>query len=310
MRVLFFGTSDFAVPTLEALIASRHEVISVVTQPDKPTGRGLQVAISPIKRTALDHNIPVLQPRRVRSTDFLEVAETLNPDILVLASFGQIIPQRLLDLPKFGPINVHGSLLPKYRGAAPIQYSILNGETVTGNTTMWMDATLDTGDILLQQIIEIGPEETSDGLIPRMAQAGADLLLETLDKLEQGNCPRIPQVHSEATFAPPITAEDSKIDWSKSARQIANQVRAFSPRPGSFATFHGKRIKLWKVEPLAGLGNAGEIVEVNKTGVVVGTSNGLLMLIEVQQEGSKRMLASDWARGVRIVSGTVLEALF
>ncbi len=308
MRILFFGTSEFAVPTLEALIASRHEVISVVTQPDKPTGRGLQVSTSPVKRTALDHNIPVLQPRRVRSTEFLEVAESLNPDVLVLASFGQIIPQRLLDLPKVGPINLHGSLLPKYRGAAPIQYSILNGETVTGNTTMWMDATLDTGDVLLQQIIEIGPDETSDNLIPRMAKDGADLLLETLGKLERGNCPRISQVHSEATFAPPITAEDSKIDWSKSASQIANQVRAFSPRPGTFATLHGKRIKLWNVELLSGLANPGEIVEVNKTGVVVGTSNGLLMLVEVQQEGSKRMPASDWARGVRLIPGTVFEA--
>ncbi len=309
MRVLFFGTSEFAVPTLEALHSSDHEVIAVVTQPDRPTGRGLQVSTSPVKRVALALDLPVLQPRRVRSTEFVDSVREMAPDVVVLASFGQIIPQALLDIPKFGPINLHGSLLPKYRGAAPIQYAILNGETFTGNTTMWMDATLDTGDILLQQRVEIEPADTSETLIPKMAIAGADLLLETLKQLELGTVIRLRQDESLATFAPPITPADSKINWTKSAHDILNQVRAFSSRPGTFGKFNGKRIKFWKVETAESDcdGACGEIVQVSKDAVLVGTGDGVLVLCELQQEGSKRMPAPDWARGIRLIRGSQFE---
>src|ERR1043165_7656768 len=214
MRILFFGTSDFAVPTLEALGDSRdHEILAVVTQPDRPSGRGLHVADSAVKHEALKRGLPILQPRRVREEAFLEEARALAPDALVLAAFGQIIPQALLDLPPFGPINVHGSLLPAYRGAAPIQHAILNSESVTGITTIWMDAKLDTGDILLQRSMPIDPDDTTGTLTPKLAALGADLLIETLNLLAGEKCPRIPQNHDQATYAPSITQEDQIVCW-------------------------------------------------------------------------------------------------
>src|SRR5688500_5670731 len=209
MRVLFFGTAEFAVPSLEALAESdRHTVLAVVTQPDKAQGRGLKVAYSPVKRAALRLDLPVMQPRRVRSEQFLAQARELQPEALALAAFGQIIPQPLLDLPPKGPINVHGSLLPAYRGAAPIQHAILNGETVTCVTTMWMDATLDTGDILLRRVVPIDPGTTAGTLIPTMASAGAELLLESMERIENGSCPRFQQDDALASYAPAITPED------------------------------------------------------------------------------------------------------
>lgn len=309
MRILFFGTADFAVPSLDALVASgRHEVIAVVTQPDKPQGRGQQMAGTPIKRAALGYNLPLHQPRRVRSAAFLELARTLKPDALALAAFGQIIPQALLDLPPYGPINVHGSLLPDYRGAAPIQYALLNGEMETGITTMWMDATLDTGDILLKSVVPIDPADTTGTLTPRLAQAGAELLIETLDRLQAGTCPRNPQDHSQATFAPPITPDDSRVRWEDTAERTRNRIRAFSPRPGVFTEINGRRIKLWQVvtRPEGDEGTANEIgvvLAITKQGVEVTTGGGILQLVEVQQENSRRMSASDWARGARIVPG-------
>lgn len=305
MRILFFGTADFAVPSLEVLAASgKHDILAVVTQPDKPQGRGLQLSVSPVKKVAERLAIPVLQPRRVRAESFLETAREMKPDALALAAFGQIIPQALLDLPPMGPINVHGSLLPAYRGAAPIQHAILNGEKVTGITTMWMDATLDTGDILLQREVPIDDDETTGTLIPKMAEVGAELLLETLDRMAAGHCPRIPQDNSKATFAPAITPADSEIDWTEPAERIRNRIRALSPRPGAFASHNGRRIKFWSAVAGQDLsGPPGEIVAVGKESVEVGTGSGVLSLREVQPENSRRMTAPEWARGARLISG-------
>ena len=305
MRILFLGTSEFAVPTLEALAASRtHEIIAVVTQPDRPQGRGLRVSMPPVKQTAERLGLPILQPKRVRAEPFLETAGEMKPDVLVLAAFGQIIPQALLDLPPFGPINVHGSLLPLYRGAAPIQYAILNGEKITGITTMWMDATLDTGDILLQREVPIGDDDTTGTLIPKMAAAGAELLIETLDRLAARNCPRIPQDHSKATFAPSITPADTEIDWNEPAGRIRNRIRALSPRPGAFAMMNGRKIKIWSAEVREDLpGQPGEVLAVTKQSVDVGAWQGALSLSEVQPENSRRMTAPEWARGARLAPG-------
>lgn len=308
MRILFFGTAEFAVPSLEALAASgRHEVLAVVTQPDKPQGRGQQVAVSPVKRAAIRLGLPVLQPRRVRSESFLQQARELAPDALALAAFGQIIPQALLDLPPFGPVNVHGSLLPAYRGAAPIQYAILNGETKTGVTTMWMDATLDTGDILLKREVEIEADDTTGSLVPKMADAGAELLLETLDKLAAGTCPRKMQDHSMATLAPPIEPEDTQIRWTEPAERCRNRVRAMSPRPGAFTTLSSRRLKIWTTATTESTGTPGQVLAVSKDGVLVATGDGGLILQEVQAENSRRMAAADWARGARVVQGDRFE---
>jgi methionyl-tRNA formyltransferase len=308
MKVLFLGTSDFAVPTLEALAASdKHSVLAVVTQPDKPQGRGLHLVESPVKKVAGRMGLHVLQPRRVRAESFLESAIIMAPDVLVLAAFGQIIPQFLLDLPPFGPVNVHGSLLPAYRGAAPIQRAILNGEKVTGITTMWMDATLDTGDILLQRSLPIKEEDTSGTLIPKMAELGAELLMETLDRLSAGTCPRVPQDHSKATFAPAITSEDSVIPWTDSADAICNRIRAMSPRPGAFTTFKGRRVKVWLAGTKSGYGETGAVTAVTKEGIAVATRNGTVQLLEVQAENAKRMNATEWARGARVVIGERFE---
>lgn len=308
MRILFFGTAEFAVPSLQGILGSgAHEVLSVVTQPDKPQGRGQQVIISPIKKLALQHGLPVKQPRRVRSELFLQQAREMAPDALVVAAFGQIISQALLDLPPVAPINVHGSLLPAYRGAAPIQHAILNGETVTGVTTMWMDATLDTGDILLARSVDIDPEDTTGTLTPKLAAVGAELLLETLDRLTAGNCPRIPQDDAGATYAPPVTPEDGRIRWEEPAERCRDRVRAMSPRPGAYTALNGRRVKLWQATVENAEGSAGEVLAAAKTGVVVGTGKGALLLQEVQAENSRRMSAADWARGARIKPGDRFE---
>ena len=309
MRLVFFGTSEFAVPSLRALHASTNiDVVAVVTQPDRPKGRGKQLALSPVKAIALELELPILQPLKVRSPEFIEQVGLLAPDGLALASFGQIIPKSLLDLTRLGPINVHGSLLPKYRGAAPIQYAILRGEQVTGVTTMWMAPSLDTGDILMSRETEIGPRETAGELIERLAVMGAELLLETMQQLENGNCSRLPQNNDAATYSPAITMEDCALNWNHSAVDLDCRVRAMNPRPGAFAIIGGKRLKVWECEPFVGPSSGpGVIDSVSSAGITVGTNAGILRLMEVQPEGSKRMLAMDWARGARISAGMSFE---
>ncbi len=309
LRIVFFGTAEFAVPSLIALGKAGHEILAVVTQPDKPQGRGRQLVASPVKKAAEAAGLPVLQPRRVRSESFVARMHELTPDVLAVAAFGQVIPQALLDLPPFGPINVHGSLLPRYRGAAPIQRAVMMGEKETGITTMWMDATLDTGDILLKESLAIEPTDTAGALIPRLAEIGARLLIETLDGLVSKTLPRMPQDNALATFAPAVLPEDGLIRWTESAAAIHNRVRGVSPKPGAFAIRKEKRVKIWTTEVLPSPDDnaePGTVIMISKkpAGVVVacGESDALLIL-ELQPENGKRMSAADWARGIRLAPG-------
>lgn len=312
LRTVFFGTAEFAVPSLDALLTAGHEVLAVVTQPDKPQGRGMQLSASPVKQAALKYGLPLLQPRRVRHESFLEKMRVLSPEVLTLAAFGQIIPQALLDLPPLGPINVHGSLLPKYRGAAPIQRAIMAGETETGVTTMWMEATLDTGDMLLAGSLPIAPDDTTGTLTPKLAALGARLLVETLEGLADGTLPRRPQDDSLATLAPAIQPEDGLIRWEEPARAIVNRMRAVSPKPGAFAAIKGKRVKLWTAEVLETETDAapGTVIAISKSpaGLVVAGGDGFtLRLLEAQPDNGKRMAAADWARGLRLAPGDTFD---
>ncbi|MEP6756385.1 MAG: methionyl-tRNA formyltransferase, partial [Chthonomonadales bacterium] len=296
---------DFAVPSLIALANHpQFRVLAVVTQPDRPHGRGKKMASSPVKKTALELGLPLLQPDRVRNPEFVETIRTMAPDAIALASFGQIIPRSVLQIPPLGPINLHGSLLPKYRGAAPIQYAILNGEMVTGVTTMWMEPTLDTGDILLTESLEIGEHETAGELTIRISEAGAPLLMKTLLALKSNEYTRTKQDESLATYAPSINLEDCRVDWNRSAKEIDCYNRAMNPRPGAFSEINGKRIKLWtSIAFSESVGQPGVITGVDNLGIDVCTGSGTLKLLEVQFEGSRRMNASDWARGARVTSG-------
>jgi methionyl-tRNA formyltransferase len=254
--------------------------------------------------------LPVLQPARVRSADFLAEAASLRPDALALAAYGQIIPRALLELAPLGPVNLHGSLLPAYRGAAPIQRAILAGERATGITTMLMDETLDTGDILLRCEAPIYDEDDAGSLTARLAERGADLLVETLVRLSEGACPRTPQDHSAATYAPAIRPEDAVIRWEEPADVTRNRVRALSPRPGAVAALNGRRVKIWRTEPAEGpADDPGRIVAIGRGGVEVATGAGRIRLVEVQPEGGKRMAAADWARGARVRPGDRFEEM-
>ncbi|HZO91347.1 MAG TPA: methionyl-tRNA formyltransferase [Chthonomonadaceae bacterium] len=315
LRVVFFGTAEFAVPSLEALLEAGHAILAVVTQPDKPQGRGRQLAASPVKKTAERHGLTVLQPKRVRAASFIETMRALAPDVLALAAFGQIIPQALLDLPPLGPINVHGSLLPKYRGAAPIQRAIMAGETVTGVTTMWMEATLDTGDVLLAESVPIEPDDTAGTLTPKLAALGARLLVDTLDGLAAGTIARHPQDDSLATYAPAITPEDGYLRWEEPAEVIRNRLRGVTPKPGAFAAIKGRRVKVWSAQVAsASVGDAlpGTVLALSRapSGVLVAAGAGTaLLLTEVQPESGRRMPAADWARGLHLTPGDVCAAL-
>ena len=302
------GTSEFAVPTLEALVSAGHEVAAVVTQPDRPSGRGRLVHVSPVKQAAERLGLPIFQPEKIREHTAVERIKSYAPiDAIVVAAFGQIIPQSILDIPRYGSINVHASLLPKYRGAAPIQHAIMAGETKTGVTTMLMEAGLDTGPILLQREVEIGPQETAGELEARLAKLGADLLIETLDRLERGEIRPRPQDHSQATMARSLKREDRQIDWRRPADEIVNLVRAFSPRPGAFTIFDKTEVKVFKAEaaPQSAEGvPPGQVLEVSGRGVVVAAGEGTVSLIEVQPENRRRMTAREFASGVRLRAGT------
>ena len=318
LKIVFFGTADFAVPSLESLAGAGHEILAVVTQPDKPQGRGMQVAASPAKKAAERLGLPVMQPRRVRAASFVEKMRLLAPDVLALAAFGQIIPQDLLDVPPLGPINVHGSLLPKYRGAAPIQRAIMAGEPETGVTTMRMEAALDTGDMLLKAVLPIGPDDTNGTLFPKLAELGAKLLLETLVGLANGTLERIAQDDSQATLAPMITPEDSALNWNETANAIDCRIRALSPKPGVFAMIdvggQAKRVKIWDAKPAETTTDAapGTIlaIEKNPPALLVAAGGGTIArLREAQPENGKRMAAADWARGLRLAAGSRFDAI-
>ncbi|MCI7813464.1 MAG: methionyl-tRNA formyltransferase [Lachnospiraceae bacterium] len=308
MRVVFMGTPDFAVETLEALVRSEHEVAAVVTQPDKPKGRGKAMQFPPVKEIALREEIPVYQPRRVRDPEFIQILKEISPDVIVVVAFGQIIPQEMIDLPKYGCVNVHGSLLPKYRGAAPIQWAVIDGEKESGVTTMQMDAGLDTGDMLLKTVIPIEENETGGSLFDKLSMAGAKLLIETLKGIEEGKI--IPQKQGESTtpYAKMLTKEMGEIDWNKDAEALERLIRGLNPWPSAYTHLGGKTLKIWKakVEERETKEKPGTVVEVSKKELKVQTGKQILSLQEVQLEGKKRMEIDAFLRGNAVEEGTVL----
>jgi len=305
MRILFLGTSPFAVPSLNKLAADEsHSLLGVVTQPDRPHGRGGKELQSPVKAAALALDLPVYQPEKVRDKTFREFVRELAP---VVAAFGQLISGRMLEIPRFGGINVHGSLLPRWRGAAPMQYSLIEGDSETGVTTMQMDVGLDTGDILLQASLPLKDINDLAELEHQLSIIGADLLIDTLKALERGDCPRIPQDSDLATYAPSLPADFGAFDWNLSALELHNLVRGVSPKPGAYTVWQGKRLKIWVTEvreQQAGPHDSVGIIQyVDRQGITVSTNLGALLLTSVQPESKARMSAADWARGARIVPG-------
>lgn len=313
MKIVFMGTPEFSVPVLEALVSAGHEVVLAVTQPDREKGRGKEVAMSPVKIAALAHGIPVFQPQRIRlEEDALRAFLTEHPaDVGVVVAFGQLLPQSVLDMPKYGCINIHASLLPQYRGAAPIQQAVLDGCAESGVTTMQMDAGLDTGDILLQRKIELAPDETGGSLHDRLSALGAELILETLEQLEAGTLTRTPQA-GEATFVGRLDKEMGRIDWKMPAAVIERQVRGMDPWPSAFTFRGGKLLKIWKAETAEWPGgipaNAmpGSVFAAGKNYFDVVTGNGLLRVLKVQPEGKKMMDADAYLRGYPLKEGTLL----
>jgi methionyl-tRNA formyltransferase len=315
MRVLFMGSGGFALPSLEALLESRHEVLALVTQPDKPAGRGHELRMPATKALALERGLAVHQPPKVRAADAIEMVRALAPEIIVVVAYGQIIPPAILEIPKRGTVNVHGSILPRYRGAAPIQWAIARGETETGVTTMLMDAGLDTGPILLQRAVAIAEEDTGGTLEVKLAPLGAELLLETLSKWERSELVPIPQDNDKATLAPRIKKEEALIAWSRPAEEIHRRVRAFDPWPVAFVPLSGgAALRIWKtrVAP-SSTGNAGvpgQVLRIERDALVVASGGGTaLVLDEVQPSGKERMTASAFARGRRLSPGDLLGGL-
>jgi methionyl-tRNA formyltransferase len=307
MNLVFCGTPQFAVPTLEKLSSSRFHLLLAVTQPDRPKGRGLGLVASPVKQSAVRLNIPITQPDRIKNNDeFRAQLAALNPDAVIVVGYGRIIPQWMLDLPRLGNINLHASLLPKYRGAAPIQWAIAQGEKVTGNTTMRIDSGLDTGDILLQKEMSIAPDETSETLAPKLAAMGADLMIDTLRSLEAGTIHPRPQDHTLATLAPILKKEDGLVDFSRSAQDILNRLRGFQPWPGAYTKFRGKTLQIWKAH-ISDRKLATAELSIERDRLFVGSARDTsLELLEVQIEGKKRTSAADLVRGYRPESGEKL----
>lgn len=307
LALLFCGTPRFAVPTLEKLVASGYRVHLVVTQPDRPKGRGLELVASPVKQSALALGLPITQPEKIKTNqEFQAQLSSIRPDAIIVVGYGRIIPQWMLDLPPLGNINLHASLLPKYRGAAPIQWAIANGETVTGNTTMRIDAGLDTGDILLQQEIPIAPDDTSETLAPKLAAAGADLMIETLRGLEAGTIHPRKQEDAQATLAPILRKTDGLIDFSSTAQEIYNRLRGFQPWPGAYTRFRGKNLQILNAKPATEPVPAGELKTIANRLLIGCANNTSLDVLELQLEGKKRTQAKDFIHGYQPKQGEKL----
>ncbi len=305
MNLVFLGTPQFAVPTLRRMVETGHRVLAVYTQPDRPKGRGQKDAVSPVKEAALEMGLEVRQPERIRRAESVEELRSMHPEAMVVVGYGQIIPQSIIDIPSHGIINVHASLLPKYRGAAPVQWAIARGETRTGITTMKINAGLDTGDMLLKWETEIGPEETAVELGQRLSIAGADLLVETLRGLESGAIVPEPQDHAEATLAPILKKEDGLIDWTLPARDILNRTRGFTPWPGAYTFFRGQRFHIWKARETTAQEPGVLVVDGRRAIAGCGGGTGI-ELLEVQLEGRKRMAAQAFLNGNPIQHKEVL----
>ena len=324
LNIIFMGTPDFAKESLEAIYNEGHNIIAVITNPDRPKGRGMKMIASPVKEFCIQKSIPVLQPEKIK--DIKDTLIQLNPDLFCVVAYGKILPKDILEIPKLGSVNVHASLLPKYRGAAPIQWAVLNGEKTTGVTTMFMDEGMDTGDIILKQEVEIGENETTGELWERLSKIGGRLLIETVDKIEKGIAPREKQ-GNDFTLAPMLKKEISKIDWeNKTAQEIKNQVRGLNPIMGAYTTYNGKKIKIWKADKIETQNFAEEhpefknhidrlrnimggtiIFSDSKKGLYVKAKNDIIIIQEVQGENSKKMNIQDFLRGNPLKMGEVLE---
>ncbi|MCC2231001.1 MAG: methionyl-tRNA formyltransferase [Lachnospiraceae bacterium] len=321
MRAIFMGTPDFSVPVLTAMKEAGHDMLAAVTQPDKPKGRGKEMQMTPVKAKALELGIPVLQPKRVRDPEFVEQLRELKPDVMVVVAFGQILTKEVLEVPKYGCINVHASLLPMYRGAAPIQYVILNGEKETGVTTMFMDEGLDTGDMLLKTVVPITADETGGTLHDKLSAAGAELLIRTLEQMEAGTLRRIPQT-GETCYVGTLKKSMGEMDWSRPAEELERQVRGLNPWPSAYTFLNGKTLKIWKAEvlhteavssqeaeepeALADRKSCGSVIVISRDSIQVQTGDGILAIRELQLEGKKRMTADAFLRGYPVEAGTIL----
>ena len=304
MRVVFMGTPDFAAGILEAVIGAGHEVVLAVTQPDKPKGRGGAVQSSPVKECAVSRGIEVYQPKRVREAECVEFIRKREPEIILVAAFGQILSEEILQMPKYGCINVHASLLPKYRGAAPIQWAVINGERVSGVTIMRMDAGIDTGDMIEKAEVELSPQETGGSLFDKLEKLGADLLIRTMEKIENGTAVYTKQEESKATHVGMIKKELGLISWEKPAAELERLIRGLNPWPSAFTKINGKTLKIWQARPEAGgdVSKAGEVAVVNKKELKIHTGEGVLSLLEVQLEGKKRMDIEAFLRGYKVTA--------
>ena len=311
MNLVFMGTPDFAVPTLQTLHASRHSVLGVVTQPDRPKGRGREMQASPVKRYAQENGLKVYQPEKASAPEFVAQLAELNPDLIVVIAYGQILRENLLSLPKHFCMNIHASLLPQYRGAAPINWAIINGDKETGVTTMKMNKGLDTGDMLLIKKVAIENNDTASDLHDKLAQAGGPLVLETLEQLEQGQLQPIPQNDSEATYASKLKKEDGFLRWDQEAESIRNRARGMEPWPGAFGFLNGRRLRFCKVETGPGMAGdtPGEIMRVSDYGIEIGTLKDRVIVTEIQPEGKKRMTVQSYRQGHPIKPGERFESM-
>lgn len=302
MRIVFMGTPDFSVNALENIVKAGHDVVGVITQPDKPKGRGGKMQYTPVKEKALELGLDVYQPQRVKEPEFIDKLKEMNPDAIVVIAFGQILPKAILDMPKYGCINVHASLLPKYRGAAPIQWSVIDGEKETGVTTMYMNEGLDTGDIIDKVVVPIDEKETGGSLFDKLAIEGGKLILKTLIELENGTAVRTPQDDSKSNYAGMINKQLGKIDFNKSAKEIERLIRGLNPWPSAYTKMDGKTLKIWDadVDDSENDSAPGTITEVGKDFIRVATGKGSLKILELQLEGKKRMKTRDFLNGAKI----------
>lgn len=310
MKIIYMGTPDFAVNALESIIAAGHEVVLVVTQPDKPQGRGKEWKATPVKECAIKHDIPVFQPIRIKTAEGVAYLKQFNADVFVVAAFGQILSQEILDMPKYGCINIHASLLPKYRGAAPIQWVILNKEKETGVTIMQMDAGIDTGDMLLQRKFAIGSADTGETVHDKLSELGAEMIVEALRDIEAGTITPVAQNEEDTCYAPMLTKELGCVNWSKDADTIDHYVRGLYPWPGSYTFLDGKKVKLFRVEPEKTWHDAmpGEVIGVEREALVVAAGEGIIRIRELQLEGKKRMPVKDFLLGYKITPGMFFKS--
>ncbi|MDM8549780.1 methionyl-tRNA formyltransferase [Desulfobacterales bacterium HSG2] len=307
-RIVFMGTPDFSVPALNILHENAYDVALVVTQPNRPKGRGRKLHPPPVKKAALNLGYDVIQPESVRTDEFADRVTACKPDLFVVVAFGHILPQRILEIPRLGAVNIHASLLPKYRGSAPIQWVIINGEKETGVTTMFMDKGMDTGDILLSEKIEIAPDDTSATLHDRLAIVGAELLVKTLKRFEADDIQPVPQDHAQATYAPILNKKDGRIDWKKSAEALEAFIRGVTPWPGAFTFHEDKRLKIFKAVPVLTDTDEppGTVIRSFPDELRVATGKGVLSILEIQGASGKRLLIKDFLRGYKMPPGTIL----